>query len=94
MATVSPHHPEHSRVMRAYGAIDRGTERVLGADTRLLYGFEVPVLMVVGAIIALAFHTHWWLVAAILVLELVGVAVVVAGFVRMLGQDEDDESVG
>ncbi len=91
MATTSPQ-PEHSRVMRAYGAIDRGAERFLGVDTRLLYGFAVPVLVIVGMIIGFSFHARWWLVGLVVLFEVVALVIVVLGFVRMLNQgDEPDD---
>ncbi len=93
MATTSTH-PEHSRVMRAYTAVDSGAERVLGVDTRLLYGFAVPVLAIVGVIIGFSFHARWWLVGIVVAFEVLALVIVVLGFVHMLGQgDEPDDLV-
>ena len=65
-------------------------ERVLGADMRLIYGFAVPVLMVVGLIIVLALRPETWLVVCVMVLECAALALVVAGIVAMLNEREED----
>jgi hypothetical protein len=65
---------------------------MLGADMRLIYGMLVPILMVCGLIIVLAFSPSAWLVGLIVLFELLGLALVVYGFMVMMRDDaEDDE---
>ncbi len=85
MSTSSPHR------FAPFGAFDRAIERRLGADMRLIYGFAAPILLVVGVIILLALGPSPWLVAAVLIVELVALGVIVAGFVEMLNEPADDE---
>jgi hypothetical protein len=85
--TSDTHHREHR-----LAGMDRSVERVLGADMRLIYGFLVPILMVVGLIILLGFNPHAWLVAPIIVLEVAGLFVVVYGLMAMLNEPEEDEA--
>lgn len=71
---------------------DASVEQLLGADIRLIYGFAIPILMVVGLIVILALSPAAWLVIAILVLEVAALCVVLAGFITMLNEPGDDES--
>jgi hypothetical protein len=73
-----------------FAGFDQSMERVLGADMRLIYGFAVPVLMVVGLIIVLALRPETWLVVSVMVLEFAALALVVAGIVAMLNERDDD----
>jgi hypothetical protein len=81
-------HPHES----AFRGFDQSVEGLLGADMRLVYGMAVPILMIVGLIIALALNPAAWLVAVVVVLEIAALAVVVLGFVGMLNDDGDDEA--
>jgi hypothetical protein len=82
--THSAPHPRNT-----FHGFDESVERTLGADTRLLYGMAVPILMVAGLIIILALNPAGWLVASTLVLEIAALAVVMYGILGML--DESDE---
>jgi hypothetical protein len=73
-----------------FAGFDQSMERVLGADMRLIYGFAVPVLMVVGLIVVLALRPETWLVVSVMVLECAALALVVAGILAMLKEREDD----
>lgn len=86
MATPEAHHNQNP-----FRGFDQSVERLLGADIRLIYGFAVPILMVVGLIVILALNPATWLVIAIVVLELAALCVVVAGFVTMLNEPADDD---
>jgi hypothetical protein len=90
MATTNPeNHPHES----PFHGFDESVEHVLGADMRLIYGMAVPIFMVVGLIIVLALSPGTWLVVAIVVMEVVALCVVLAGFMGMLNEPEDDDSV-
>jgi Na+-translocating ferredoxin:NAD+ oxidoreductase RnfD subunit len=78
------------RDQNLFAGFDQSMERVLGADMRLIYGFAVPVLMIVGLIIVLALRPETWLVVCVMVLECAALALVVAGIVAMLNEREDD----
>jgi hypothetical protein len=51
----------------------------------------VPILMIVGLVVILALSPAAWLVAAIVVMEVMALGVVVYGFMGMLDEPEDDE---
>ncbi|MBV8429946.1 MAG: hypothetical protein JO244_02205 [Solirubrobacterales bacterium] len=76
-----------------FQGFDQSVERLLGADMRLIYGFAVPILMVVGLIVILALTPSTWLVITILVLEIAALCVVLAGFIGMLNEPGGDETV-
>ena len=88
MATSSSDTHPHENPFKGF---DDYVERTLGADMRLVYGFAVPILMVVGLIIVLALSPATWLVITILVIEVAALGVVLAGFVGMLNEPYDDE---
>lgn len=75
-----------------FRGFDQSVEHVLGADMRLIYGFAIPILMVVGLIIILGLTPSTWLVIAILVLEAAALCVVLTGFIGMLNEPDDDET--
>jgi hypothetical protein len=75
----------------AFRGFDDSVERRLGADMRLVYGMAVPILMIVGLVVILALSPAAWLVAAIVVMEVMALGVVVYGFMGMLDEPEDDE---
>jgi len=75
-----------------FRGLDRSIERVLGADLRLIYGFLVPILMLVGMIIVLGLQPSAWLVAPIVVLEVAGLFVIVYGLMGMLNEPAEDEA--
>lgn len=77
---------------RVFHNFDASVERALGADTRLLYGMLVPILMVCGVIALLALKPQTWLVIAVLVLEVAALGVVLTGFVSMLGDEDEDDA--
>lgn len=85
MATANPD-PPHEHPFREF---DRSMERTLGADMRMLYGFLVPILMIVGLVVILALSPATWLVIAILVLEVGAIGVVVTGVMGMLDESDD-----
>lgn len=91
MATTSPDRHTHEN---PFGGFDESVERAIGADMRLIYGFAVPILMVVGLIVILALSPATWLVISILIVELAALGVVLAGFIGMLGEPGDDEPPG
>ncbi len=82
-------HTHHRQVFRGF---DDSTERILGADMRLIYGIGAPILMVVGLIILLALNPTTWLVVAILVLEVAALGVVVAALFELMRDDEDEDA--
>lgn len=86
----SPTAPQE-RILRPYRALNHSVERAVGVDTRLLYGFAVPVLAVVGMIIAFAVTAEAWMIPAIIFFIVVGIAVVWYGLVDMLGEDDDQD---
>ncbi|HLY47724.1 MAG TPA: hypothetical protein VKR21_00875 [Solirubrobacteraceae bacterium] len=91
MSTAASDDHPHENPFRGF---DESVERALGADMRLVYGFAVPILMVVGLIIILALSPATWLVVTIVVMELAALCVVLTGFIGMLNEpdDEDDTS--
>ncbi len=88
MSTTEPG-THHAAPFRSF---ERATERVLGVDMRLLYGFAVPILMVCGVIVLLALAPSPWMVAAVMLLEAVCLGVVVTGFVGLLGEDDEEDA--
>ena len=87
MATTAPD-TEHEHPFRGF---DESVERALGADMRLIYGFAVPILMVVGLIVILALSPATWLVVTIVVIELAALCVVMTGFIGMLDEPAADQ---
>ncbi|HSO97423.1 MAG TPA: hypothetical protein VLP43_00595 [Solirubrobacteraceae bacterium] len=71
---------------------DRSMERWLGADMRLLYGMGVPILMITGLIIVLALSPGAWLVATILVIEVLLAGAVIVGFTGMLNESDEEDT--
>jgi protein-S-isoprenylcysteine O-methyltransferase Ste14 len=90
MASASTNTSPHPSLFRDF---DASVERMLGADMRLIYGMLVPILMVCGLIVALAFTPSPWLVGLIVLFELLGLTLVVYGFMVMM-RDEDDDDEG
>lgn len=88
MASASSNTSPHPNAFRAF---DASVERVLGADMRLIYGMLVPILMVCGLIIVLAFSPSAWLVGLILLFELLGLALVVYGFIVLIRDDDEHD---
>jgi hypothetical protein len=86
MASTSEQHP-HENPFRGF---DESVEHVLGADMRLIYGFAIPILMVIGLIVILGLSPATWLVVAILVMEVAALCVVLTGFIGMLNEPDDD----
>ncbi len=84
MATVSHPHP--------YSRFDRPITRMLGADSRLLYGFAVPIFLTIGFIIALVFTGDSWMAAAALVFLVIALVVVVFGIVGMINEPDDTQT--
>ena len=74
-----------------FRGFDSSIERLLGADMRLIYGMAAPILMIIGLIVVLGLSPAPWLVAAILVIEIGGLGVVVAGLLEMLNDEDEDE---
>jgi hypothetical protein len=93
MATAPPDTHSHQHIFKG---LDDSVGRLLGADIRLIYGFAVPMLMIVGLIVVLALQPQTWLVISIVVLELAALGVVVYGFIGILNdeENEDDTSLG
>ena len=89
MASASPGTHPHENPFRGF---DDSVERALGADMRLVYGFAVPILMVVGLIVILALSPATWLVIAILLVEVAALGVVLTGFIGMLNEPGEDEA--
>ena len=58
---------------------------------RLVYGFAVPILMIVGLIVILGLSPATWLVIMILVMEVAALCVVLTGFIGMLNEPDEDE---
>jgi hypothetical protein len=81
-------HP-HANPFRGF---DESVERVLGADMRLIYGFAVPILMVVGLIVILGLNPATWLVITIVVMEVAALCVVLTGFIGMLNEPDDEDA--
>ncbi len=79
-------HPGRPR--RGLRDLDRSVERILGADIRLLYGLLIPILIIVGFVIALALNHAAWLVGVILVLELAALMLVVVEIFKMMGDEQ------
>jgi hypothetical protein len=88
---MSTTNPQHENPFRGF---DESVERALGADMRLIYGFLVPILMVVGVIVLLALSPATWLAVTILVIEVAALGVVLTGFVGMLNEPDENEEPG
>lgn len=71
--------------------LDGAIERRLGVDARLLYGFSAPVVFM-GVLISLMMVVRSpWAVAAAVLIEIVVLAVVIAGFLNMLDEQPDSD---
>ncbi len=79
----APRHPDPLH------GLDTSVESALGVDLRLLYGMLVPVLLIVGLIIALVLVRSYWLVAAALVPEIACLGLIVVKTMAMI--DEPDQ---
>ncbi len=88
MATTSSDTHPHENPFKGF---DDSVERTLGADMRLIYGFAVPILMVVGLIVVLALSPATWLVITIVVIEVAALGVVLTGFIGMLNEPGEQE---
>ncbi len=88
MATAPNQTHQHRPIFRGF---DQSVTGMLGADMRLLYGMAAPILMIVGLVILLALYPATWLVGAIVILEIAGLAVVVTAILEMMSDDEDDQ---
>lgn len=77
---------------RAFVRFDRGAQRLLGVDMRLLYGMAVPVVAI-GLLIAVLFGyaPSTWTVIALMVVEVILLGVVLCGFTILLRDVPDDE---
>jgi hypothetical protein len=89
MATASSNSHPHEHPFRGF---DESVERTIDADMRLIYGFAVPILMVVGLIAILALSPATWLVITILLVEVAALCVVLTGFIGMLNEPDEDEA--
>ncbi|HET9123835.1 MAG TPA: hypothetical protein VFN65_03010 [Solirubrobacteraceae bacterium] len=68
---------------------DGSIERRLGFDARLLYGFSAPVV-VMGVLISLMMLVrNPWAVAAAMIVEVLVLGLVVAGFMNVLDEGSD-----
>lgn len=90
MSTVNPTtHPAHRS---PYAPFERATERLLGADMRLLYGMAVPVVALCVIIaLALGYAASAWVVAGLMVLEAIMLGIVMVGFIGVLNSGDDSE---
>jgi hypothetical protein len=79
---------QHRPIFRGF---DQSVTQMLGADMRLLYGMLVPILMIVGLVILLTQYPATWLVGAIVILEIGGLALVVTAILEMMSDDENDQ---
>lgn len=82
--------PDAHTHQNPFRGFDESVERLLGADMRLIYGFAIPILMVVGLIVILALSPATWLVIAIVVMEVAAMGVVLTGFIGMLNEPDDE----
>ncbi len=87
MSTTDPNVRRHEA---PFAPFERATERALGVDMRLLYGFAVPILMVCGVIVLLGLAPSPWMVAGVMLFEALCLGVVVTGFMGMLNEDDED----
>jgi archaellum biogenesis protein FlaJ (TadC family) len=72
--------------------LHRRVERMLeSGDLRLIYGIAVPLAIVIGLIVALAFSGQTWLVAPLVLVLLILTGVVIVGFTQMLDEDEVED---
>ncbi|MGA9858268.1 MAG: hypothetical protein WBQ18_10435 [Solirubrobacteraceae bacterium] len=81
--------PDHQRLHRpSFERFDDSVGRMLGVDMRLLYGMAAPILVIVGLLIVLGLHPSEWLVGAIMLVELVGLALVLVGIFGVMDNHE------
>ena len=72
--------------------LHRRVARLLeSGDLRLIYGTAVPLAIVIGLIVALAFSGRTWLVAPLVLVLLILTGVVIVGFMQMLEEDEVED---
>ncbi|HTX12860.1 MAG TPA: hypothetical protein VME22_29860 [Solirubrobacteraceae bacterium] len=88
---AEPSHPSFANPTRVFRDFDRSVEQTLGADTRLLYGMTIPILMVCGLIVVLALTPQTWMVIGVLVVEAAALGLVVTGLLGMLSDDGEDD---
>jgi len=74
---------------RSLARFDASAERVLGVDARLIYGFAGPVVGMSLLIVLMMLSRSAWAVAAAMIVEVLLMAVVIAGFVNVLEDDRD-----
>jgi hypothetical protein len=84
VSTTTHHNP--------YERFDDSVERWLGADMRLIYGMAIPILMICGLILLLAFNPTTWMVIGVLLLEIGATGVVIRGIMAMLDDSGNDEA--
>ncbi len=89
MAPTSAHADQHRHLFRGF---DESMTQLLGADLRLLYGMAVPILMIVGLIVLLALNPATWVVGVLVLFEIAGLALIVAGLYEMMSDDGGDET--
>ncbi|MGA2012635.1 MAG: hypothetical protein ABSH51_19175 [Solirubrobacteraceae bacterium] len=88
MVAHSAHSPHTAHSLRRF---DQSVVRRIGVDMRPLYGMGVPILGVIALLIALALYPKAWLVAAIVIVEVAGLALVVTGLMEMMVDNADDD---
>lgn len=83
--------PAQRPVLDPLRHFDDVIESRIGGDLRLIYGMAAPILVVVGLIAVLVLSPSYWLVGAVLVIELACLMFMVVKLMAMLGQPEAEE---
>lgn len=71
--------------------LDRRLGRLLGVDMRLMYGFSVPVLILVGLILVFALSPATWMVVVLVVIEISLITLIITKLVEMINEPEGRE---
>lgn len=69
-------------------------DRILGADMGLLIALAAPCIFVIGLILLFGVEPAAWLVAIIMVVEVLTVAAVIWAFMRLMSDEPGDGASG
>jgi len=72
-----------------FRSLDRSIASLLGVDIRLIYGMAVPMLLVIGVIIAFALSPSWVFLGILMIVEIACLGLVITKIVAILNSPEE-----
>lgn len=87
-----PTRPPRRRRHDPLHRLDVSIESLLGVDLRLLYGMLVPMLVILGLVVAVLAVQSYWVVAAAWIVEMAALGLIVTKLLAMLAEPGEAES--